>query len=117
MIPGKNGTVNPKIKCFHCNFHYHYANNCPKVTREGDKLAPGDANVQADQHLIIDEEICDLGSKETDNDYNSDWDETVYAMQNLMYRNHMYTKQDILLDTGSNCSVLLLVDMPLVYHS
>ena len=104
VVAGVDGSINPGIRCFHCKAKGHYAYNCRE--KEGDPKTMQ----RGAQHMgeMYDDPFDDLVNSEekTDGSEPGTIDEDSDAMDgNFMGAENGYVKDDVLLDTGSNCSV------------
>ena len=91
-VAGCDGSVVANKQCFACGFFGHYANNCPSV--------PSDTGV-AQQHAMH------TATLELEDATDSDDESVIISFQGATFssRRHQDTVS-ILLDTGSNCSVI-----------
>jgi len=105
-VPGRDGRVNPNIVCYNCTNRGHYADNCPSERHRPDSSTavdtPDNKKVTFQQHMmhaaVLDEAV----------DAEDDDDSVVIGFQHATIKdmpNRQVDHTNILLDTGSNCSV------------
>ena len=126
VVPGINGKIIAKIKCFECSKNEHYADQCPtrqeqtigkqhvhETTNNDDNtVIHEDNNIEAgQQHIQTTEVLQDEDSVIVD-DNKSLEDLSVNFMfhqeaiiHNINNKDCNYSSTDILLDSGSSCSV------------
>ena len=110
LVAGNNGKVIAKIKCFRCNRYGHYADQCPLIEEEEQHHnmheGPSDDNgEESDQMVQHMREVSDSSDSDDDSVIVS----FIHAMNeestNQGAENQHAPSTDILLDTGSTCSV------------
>ena len=127
MVAGINGKINLKIKCFECNKNGHYAGPCPTRNQDNSK---GEQHAQdtttnddstiisennhiegGEQHIQIMEVLYDEDSVIIND--NNNFEELAAnfmfyqeeKIHNINNKDRNYSSSDILLDSGSFCSV------------
>jgi len=101
-VPGMDGRCNPRTRCYACNSFGHFADNCP-VRGEGkeEENSDNEDRVRGTQNHI-DGAIIDENSDEDEDD-----DDMVIGFTHASRTDgeNIIDSENILLDTGSNCSV------------
>ena len=110
LVAGNNGKTIAKIKCFRCNLYGHYTDQCPTIEEEEQYHNTHESTTDRDQE--VDNQIVQ-NMQETGFTSESDDESVIVSFIHSMnsdiagqeVENDTKPSTDILLDTGSTCSV------------